>query len=441
MLIQLPLHYSLTKIKSHNFPHLKYNMAIIRPFKSIRPNSETAKQVASLPYDVMNTMEARKLAEGNPLSFLHVSRAEIDFPEGTDEHSQPVYDKAHDNFYQLINDGVLIQDKNPCLYIYELVMNGRSQTGLVACSSVDDYFKDVIKKHELTRPEKEEDRIRHMETLKAHVGPIFLTYPQNKSADDIINEVKVGQKPLYDFEADDKVRHTVWIIENETLINQLSTLFKDKILYTYIADGHHRTASAAKVGLKMKEQNPDHTGDEEYNFFLSVLFPDNQLEIMDYNRVVKDLNVLTPEEFLDRISSKFTIQSEDLNAEQAKPEDLHSFGMYLTGKWYKLIAKPKVIGTDPVGVLDITILQDSVLSPLLGIKDPRTDKRIDFVGGIRGLKELERRVDSGEMTVAFALYPVSLKQLMDIADSGQIMPPKSTWFEPKLRDGLFSHIF
>lgn len=414
-------------------------MAIIKPFAAVRPSPDLAMYVASLPYDVMNTEEARKMADGNKHSFLHVSRAEVDLPEGTDEHSAEVYEKARDNFYKMMNDGVLFQDAYPFLYIYEQIMGGRRQTGLVACSNVEDYFNDVIKKHELTRPEKEEDRIQHMETLQAHVGPIFLTYPKNISVDEIIDEVTEKEEPVYNFLANDGVKHAVWIINDEAKTEQLVSIFNKKIPFTYIADGHHRTASAAKVGQKMRQQNPNHTGNEEYNFFPSVLFPDDQLEIMDYNRVVKDLNGLTNDEFLIMLKANFDI--EDTTIEKAKPFKPHQFGMYLTGKWYRLEAKDNIIKTDPIGVLDITILQENILSPLLGIKDPRTDKRIDFVGGIRGLEELQRRVDSGEMKVAFALFPVSLKQLMDIADSGSIMPPKSTWFEPKLRDGLFSHLF
>lgn len=414
-------------------------MAIIKPFRAVRPKSEYAVEVSSLPYDVMNTQEARAMAEGNPKSFLHVSRAEIDFPEGVDEHSQAVYNKARDNFYGMIEQGILFQDAYPFLYLYEQTMNGHTQTGVVACSSVDDYFNNVIKKHEFTRPEKEEDRIRHMETLMAHVGPIFLTYPKNISVDAIVGDIITKNDPVYNILTNDGVHHRCWVIRDKAQIEQLVEIFKTQVPCTYIADGHHRAASAAKVGKKMREQNPHHDGTEEYNFFLSVLFPDDQLQIMDYNRVVKDLNGLSNEALLQSIGLKFDIQITEF--EIAKPARLHEFAMYLNGQWYKLTAKPEIIKTDPIGVLDVTILQENILEPLLGIKDPRTDKRIDFVGGIRGLKELQRRVDSGEMKVAFALYPVSLKQLMNIADSGNVMPPKSTWFEPKLRDGLFSHLF
>lgn len=413
-------------------------MAIIKPFEAVRPKPEHAIEVSSLPYDVMNTAEARKMAEGNPKSFLHVSRAEIDFAEGVDEHSQPVYDKARDNYYKMLEDGILFQDAYPFYYVYSQIMDGRRQIGLVACSNIEDYFNDVIKKHELTRQEKEEDRIHHMETLQAHVGPIFLTYPKHTGVDEIVDSVMQSSAPVYDILTADGIKHTVWLIKDGDKIARLTEIFDKEIPYTYIADGHHRTASAAKVGLKLKQQNPNHTGTEEYNFFLSVLFPDDQLAIMDYNRVVKDLNGHSDEAFLAEVAKKFDVQP---TAAEVKPIQLHQFAMYLSGKWYTLVAKPAIIKNDPIGVLDVTILDENILNPLLGIKDVRTDKRIDFVGGIRGLKELQRRVDSGEMKVAFALYPVSLKQLMDIADSGKIMPPKSTWFEPKLRDGLFSHLF
>ncbi len=414
-------------------------MAIIKPFEAVRPKPEYAVEVSALPYDVMNTQEARKMAEGNPKSFLHVSRAEIDFPEGVDEHSQAVYDKARDNFYGMIDQGVLFQDAYPFLYIYEQTMDGRKQIGLVACSSVEDYFTDVIKKHEFTRPEKEKDRIRHMETLMAHVGPIFLTYPKNVSVDEIVDDVIAKNDPVYNVLSNDGIHHRAWVIRDRVQIEELVEIFKTQIPYTYIADGHHRTASAAKVGKKMREQNPDHDGTEDYNFFLSVLFPDDQLQIMDYNRVVKGLNGWSEQDFLIKVKEKFEVSSP--KSEIRNPKSIHEFEMYLAGNWYTLTAKPEIVKADPIGILDVTILQENVLQPLLGINDPRTDKRIDFVGGIRGLKELQRRVDSGEMAVAFALYPVSLKQLMDIADSGNVMPPKSTWFEPKLRDGLFSHLF
>jgi uncharacterized protein (DUF1015 family) len=414
-------------------------MAIVKPFMAVRPKQELAAKVASLPYDVMNTSEAREMAAGNPISFLHVSRAEIDFPEGIDEHGKDVYERARTNFYQLIEDGVLAKDEKPMFYIYAQTMNGRQQVGLVASSSVEDYFNNVIKKHEFTRPEKEEDRIRHMETLQAHVGPIFLTYPSNLKVDAIVNEVVRTELPVYDFTADDGVTHKVWTVSDSAKIESITAVFETEIPFTYIADGHHRTASAAKVGRKMRDHNANHTGHEEYNYFLSVLFPDEQLAIMDYNRLVKDLNGFTPEALLQKLQESFSITKCTLDT--AKPKLLHDFAMYLNGQWYNLKANAAIVKQDTIGVLDVTILQENVLAPLLGVEDPRTNKRIDFVGGIRGLEELQKRVDAGDSAVAFALFPVSLRQLMDIADSGQVMPPKSTWFEPKLRDGLFCHLF
>lgn len=413
-------------------------MAIIRPFKAVRPKPEVATQVASLPYDVMNRAEARQMAK-SANSFLHVSRAEIDFNDLVDEHSQQVYDKACENFNRLIGDGILIQDQQPCYYIYAQTMNGRKQFGLVACSSIEDYFNDVIKKHEFTRPEKEKDRIEHMLAVEAHVGPIFLTYPENNKIDAIISKVVNNENALYDFTAEDNIQHTAWKISDEETVTHITEIFQQEIPYTYIADGHHRTASAAKVGKQLKDENPNHTGNEGYNFFLSVLFPANQLAIMDYNRVVKDLNGLNETDFLNKVSEKFEIGESTL--ETVKPTELHQFGMYLNKKWYTLKSKPETFTNDPIGILDVTILSENILSPILNIKDQRTDKRIDFVGGIRGIKELQDRVDRGDAAVAFALYPVSLQQLIDIADSGNVMPPKSTWFEPKLRDGLFSHLF
>ena len=413
-------------------------MAIIKPFRALRPTPEVAPRVASLPYDVMNTEEAREMAAGNPYSFLHVSRAEIDLPVGTDVHSPIVYQKAAENFQTLIGNGTLKQDNNPCLYIYAQTMDGRRQVGLVACSSVEDYFNDVIKKHEFTRPEKEQDRIEHMEAVKAHVGPIFLTYASNVTVKTVISKV-ISKAPVNNFTSEDGIHHTLWVVDDSNDVETICNAFQKEIPCTYIADGHHRAASAAKVGKKLQAQNPSHTGTEEYNFFLSVLFPADELAIMDYNRVVKDLNGLTKDQLIEKLSEKFSIT--EIDSENAKPAQLHELGMYLDGHWYRLIAKSGTYTTDPIGILDVTILQDNVLAPLLGIADPRTDKRIDFVGGIRGLKQLAKRVDSGEMAVAFALYPVSLQQLMDIADSGNVMPPKSTWFEPKLRDGLVSHLF
>lgn len=413
-------------------------MATIRPFRALRPGADLASRVASLPYDVMNTEEAREMASGNPYSFLHVSRPEIDLPLGTDIHAPIVYQKAAENFHAFIADGTLRQDDKACLYIYAQTMEGRRQVGLVACSSVEDYFNDVIKKHEFTRPEKEQDRIEHMEAVKAHVGPIFLTYAPNETVRSVVEKV-ISTVPVNDFTTADDIRHTLWVIDHAQDVETIYTAFQKEIPCTYIADGHHRTASAAKVGKKLQSQNPAHTGQEEYNFFLSVLFPADELAIMDYNRVIKDLNGLTKETLLAKLSGKFSVSP--IESDKAKPSQLHDFAMYLDGSWYRMTALKDSYTNDPIGILDVTILQDNVLSPLLGIADPRTDTRIDFVGGIRGLRQLAKRVDSGEMAVAFALYPVSLQQLMDIADSGNVMPPKSTWFEPKLRDGLVSHLF
>lgn len=415
-------------------------MAIIQPFKAVRPVPELAAKVAALPYDVMNSAEAHVMAKNNPHSFLHVSKAEIDFPEGIDIHSQQVYDKAFENFNALMSGGILMQDTEAHLYIYAQTMSGRRQVGVVACSSVEDYFNGIIKKHEFTRPEKELDRIHHMQTLGAHVGPIFLTYPDNKPINELVAGVVKGN-PLYDFTAEDGVQHSVWMIDEAQVTNELVRLFREQVPFTYIADGHHRTASAAKVGKELREKNADHKGHEEYNYFLSVLFPASELAIMDYNRLVKDLNGHSSEAFMTAGREKFEISALNKSGEAVKPVELHTFSMYLSGTWYRLHAKQGTYTTDPIGVLDVTILQNNLLTPLLGIDDPRTNTRIDFVGGIRGMQELERRVDNGEMKVAFALYPVSLQQLIDIADSGNVMPPKSTWFEPKLRDGLFSHLF
>lgn len=412
-------------------------MAHIRPFRALRPQPQLVEQVATLPYDVMNTAEAKAMAEGNPNSFLHVSRAEIDLPEDVDIHSTTVYAKANENFRKLIADGVLIQEEKPCYYIYAQTMNGRRQFGIAACSSIDDYFSDIIKKHEYTRPEKELDRIQHMEAVQAHVGPIFLTYPTNNTIKEIVGTVTAATSPTYDFTAVDDVTHQLWVINEDALIQKISTVFSLEIPFTYIADGHHRAASAAKVGLKLRENGGNTT--DEYNYFLSVLFPSDELAIMDYNRLVKDLNGHAVAEFLDKIKLNFEMNA--ISAIDAKPEQPNQFGMYLDWQWYRLTAKSNIIKTDPIGILDVTLLQDNVLAPLLNINDPRTDTRIDFVGGIRGLDELKKRVDSGEHQIAFALYPVSLEQLIAIADSGNVMPPKSTWFEPKLRDGLLCHLF
>ncbi len=411
-------------------------MAQIKPFRALRPQQQVVEQVATLPYDVMNTAEAKAMAEGNPNSFLHVSRAEIDLPQEVDIHSAAVYAKANENFRKLITDGVLVQEEKPSYYIYAQTMNGRRQFGIAACSSIDDYFSDTIKKHEYTRPEKELDRIQHMEAVQAHVGPIFLTYPTNNTIKEIVTSVS-AETPTYDFTAVDGVTHQLWIVNDDTLIQSISTIFSTEIPFTYIADGHHRAASAAKVGLKLRENGGNSSA--EYNFFLSVLFPSDELAIMDYNRLVKDLNGNTVAELIEKIKLNFEV--EIIFDDNAKPKMPNQFGMYINKQWFRLTAKSNILKTDPIGILDVTILQENILAPLLNITDPRTDTRIDFVGGIRGLTELKNRVDSGEHAVAFALYPVSLTQLIAIADSGNVMPPKSTWFEPKLRDGLLCHLF
>lgn len=412
-------------------------MSIIRPFKGYRPTQELCSKVAALPYDVMTSDEAREMVKDNPYSFLHIDKAEIDLPKDTDHYSDVVYQKAKDNLWNMVKDGIYIQDKKPVLYIYQLTMNGKSQTGLVACTSIDEYIENKIKKHELTRADKEEDRIRHVDTCNANTGPIFLTYKNKENIDKIINKA-IEKEPIYDFTAEDGIKHTVWLIDNDEVINSLISEFKF-IPALYIADGHHRNASAVKVGLKRRQENPNYTGDEEFNYYLSVIFPDNQLYIMDYNRVVKDLNGLSKDEFIAKVSEKFDVAEYNGN-DCYKPSEKHTFGMYLDKKWYSLKAKDAIVDeNDTVACLDVSILQKELLSPILGIGDPRTDKRIDFVGGIRGLKELEKRVDSGKMKVAFSMYPTTMEQLMNIADDNKIMPPKSTWFEPKLRSGIFVH--
>jgi uncharacterized protein (DUF1015 family) len=406
-------------------------MATIKPFNALRPKEELAKQVASRPYDVLNSEEAKVEAKDNPISFLHVTKSEIDLATGIDTHSAEVYAKAKESLQQFIKDGILFKENKPCYYIYQLIMNGRSQTGLVCVSSVEDYFNDVIKKHEFTRPEKEKDRIDHMRTIEAQTGNVFLAYRDVMEVNAIINGWKAKNKPVYDFVADDGVQHTIWIIDREIVVNSITTLFERNVPCTYIADGHHRCASAAKVSKEL----PD-SADAKY--FLTTIFPASQLAIMDYNRVVKDLGDYDDEEdFISALQDDFTITH---SIEPVKPSTLHEFGMYLDGKWYILVAREGTYTNDPIDVLDVTILSNNILDKLLDIEDQRTDKRIDFVGGIRGLGELEKRVNSGEMKVAFSLYPVTIEQLFDIADSGNVMPPKSTWFEPKLRDGLLTHL-
>lgn len=408
-------------------------MAVIRPFKGYRPAPELCSKVAALPYDVMTSKEAREMVKDNIYSFLHVDRAEIDLPEGTDIYSQQVYEKAASNLNKMIEDKILIQDSKPVFYIYSLTMNGREQIGLVVCTSIDEYLNNTIKKHEHTRADKEQDRINHVDYCNANTGPIFLTYRPQSDIDEIIAE-EVRKAPVYDFVSEDNVEHKVWLIDSDSVINELVEKFKN-VPSLYIADGHHRNASAVKVGLKRREAQGCNEN-AEYNFYLSVLFPADQLHIMDYNRLVKDLNGYTKGEFLAKIQENFDI--EEVCGEY-RPEAVHTFGMYLDKKWYKLTGKESIISKDSVGCLDVSILQNSLLSPVLNIGDPRTDKRIDFVGGIRGLGELVKRVDSGEMSVAFAMYPTSMTQLMNIADDNKVMPPKSTWFEPKLRSGIFIH--
>ncbi len=411
-------------------------MAIIKAFKGIRPKKEKAAQIASRPYDVLNSEEARIEAEGNPYSFLHVVKPEIDLPGDIDHYSDQVYEKGRDNFKKLVTEGVMVQDDKDCLYIYELTMDGRSQDGIVACAAVEDYLNEVIKKHELTRPDKEEDRKKHVRVSMMNAEPVFFAYPNVKKIDQVVAEIKKAN-PEYDFAAEDGVRHRFWTVFSPDHIDTIISEF-EKLPATYVADGHHRTAAAALVGNDLKAENPGHTGKEEYNYFLAVHFPDNQLQIIDYNRVVKDLNGLSVGEFIEKLNASFSV--EEVGKEIHKPSRLHEFGMYLEGKWYRLVATEGTFDdSDPIGVLDVTILSEQILKPILNIQNLRTDKRIDFVGGIRGLKELEKRVDSGEMKVAFALYPVTMQQLIDIADSGQIMPPKTTWFEPKLRSGLVVH--
>jgi uncharacterized protein (DUF1015 family) len=401
-------------------------MAIVNPFKALRPQPEFAPKVASKPYDVLNSAEAKVEARGNPHSFLHITKSEIDLPEKTDIHSADVYERAKQNLHAFIQRGVLFREDKDCFYIYQLIMDGRSQTGLVGVSAIDDYEKDIIKKHEYTRPEKEQDRINHIKTTRAQTGNVFLAYRNVPEIDELISKWKSSHDPVYDFTAEDKVSHAIWVINSDQVNNALRKLFKEKVPATYIADGHHRAASAAKVRLMIEE-----------NYFLTTLFPANELRIMDYNRVVRDLNGLQPSDFIEKLKADFDVAEVK---EPFSPGKLHDFGMYLKNKWYRLTAKENTYSTDPIGVLDVTILSNNVLDKILGIKDQRTDKRIDFVGGIRGLQELEKRVNSGEMAVAFSLHPVSIEQLFNIADSGNVMPPKSTWFEPKLRDGLLTHL-
>lgn len=412
-------------------------MAIIKPFKGIRPKKELVEKIASRPYDVLNSEEARAEAAGNEMSLYHIIKPEIDFPVGTDEHDEKVYRKAAENFEKFQKNGWLVQDGKENYYVYAQTMNGKTQYGLVVCAYVDDYMTGKIKKHELTRKDKEEDRMKHVRVNNANVEPVFFAYPHNNELDAIVKEVTKG-KPEYDFVAElDGFGHTFWLIEDEAKIKRITEIFAT-IPSLYIADGHHRSAAAALVGDEKRRQNPAHKGNEEYNYFMAVCFPDDQLTIIDYNRVVKDLNGLTDEQFIEKLKKNFDVELKGKDI--YKPSKLHNFSMYLSGNWYSLTAKAGTYDDkDPIGVLDVTVSSNLILDEILGIKDLRTDKRIDFVGGIRGLGELKRRVDSGEMRVALALYPVSMQQLIDIADTNNIMPPKTTWFEPKLRSGLVIH--
>ncbi len=407
-------------------------MITIKPFKALRPEPQLAKQVASRPYDVLSSKEARIEAQGNPSSFLHITKSEIGLPENIDAHSQQVYDKAKENLVAFMSRNILFRENKPCYYIYRLTMNGRSQAGLVCVSSIDDYDNGLIKKHEFTRPEKELDRINHIKTTGAQTGNVFLAYKNVSEIDTLFNKWVEEKSPQYDFTTDDGVQHTIWIMSDSDTIENISTLFKTHVPASYIADGHHRAASAAKVRNEL-----GNAVTENANFFLTTLFPSNQLQIMDYNRLIKDLNGLSETDFISGVEKNFTVEKQDA---AFKPAALHELGLYLNKQWYKLVAKPGTYSDDVLTVLDINILQEHILEPLLGIKDQRTDKRIDFVGGIRGLEELEKRVDNGEMKLAVSLYPVSIQQLFDVADSGNVMPPKSTWFEPKLRDGLLTHL-
>ncbi len=412
-------------------------MSILKPFKGIRPLPEFAEKTASRPYDVLNSDEARVEAEGNPYSFLHVAKPEIDLDPNIDVHTMPVYLKAKENFESMVSKGLIFQDTRKCYYIYAQTMWNKTQYGLVGGAGVDDYMNGIIKKHELTRPDKEEDRMNHVRIADINAEPVFFAYRDHETINQIVSE-KVKEQPVYDFVSNDDVRHQFWIIDNDKTISDIELIFADEIPYLYVADGHHRTAAAARVGEERKRQNDGHKGDEEYNFFLSVNFPASQLRIIDYNRVVKDLNGMTVVEFIKQLEKGFEI--EQIGDKEYKPAKIREFGMYLEGMWYKLIAKKGTYDdNDPIKALDVTILTEQVLMPLLDIKDLRTSDRIDFVGGIRGMGELKKRVDSGEMKVAFALFPVSMKQLMDIADNNLIMPPKVTWFEPKLRSGLIVH--
>ncbi|XMB85764.1 DUF1015 family protein [Mycoplasmatota bacterium WC44] len=411
-------------------------MAIVRPFKAVRPNESKVDKVASLPYDVMNREEAEKMAEGNPLSFLHVVRSEMDVPKEVSQYDESVYLKARENLDRFQEEGTLIQDEKPMFYIYRQIMDGRAQTGFVGCTSIDDYMNDVIKKHEFTLPKKEVDRINNFNHCDANTAPIFLTYRDDAELQSILDNWTEGNKPVYDFVSEDGISHIVWVITEDSINVRVNEIFAG-IDYLYIADGHHRSASSVKVGMKRREDNPNFTGDEEFNFFMSVIFPESHLYIMDYNRVVEDLNGQTKEEFLANVEKSFTVEKMD---NRYHPESKYNYGLYLDGSWYKLSAKEESFDKKhPVNSLDAAIVQNNLLDPVLGIEDPRKSQRIHFVGGIRGLEELESLVDSKQYQVAIALFPVKMTDIMDVADNGEIMPAKSTWFEPKLRSGLFVH--
>ena len=409
-------------------------MAIVKPFQCVRPDEASAHLVAALPYDVYNRKEACEITAANRKSFLNIDRPETQFSDDVDTYDSRVYEKARELLNAWVSDGTLLKDNREAYYIYELVMNGRSQTGIVACSSIDDYAQGIIKKHENTREEKELDRICHVDRTDAQTGPIFLAYRSKKAINEIVERV-TATKPLYDFTAEDGVSHKIWQVSDVETVSEIEQAFQG-VPSTYIADGHHRAASAVKVGLKRRDENPGYTGEEPFNFFLSVLFPDEQLMIMPYNRVVKDLNGLSEEEYLKQVEEAFVVEA--VGDDAYSPDTKGSFGMYLNKKWYRLTIKDSFISKDPVKGLDVSLLQDHLLNPVLGVKDPRIDKRIDFIGGIRGLKELEKRCGE-DMTVAFSMYPTSIEELFQVADAGLLMPPKSTWFEPKLRSGLFIH--
>jgi uncharacterized protein (DUF1015 family) len=412
-------------------------MAIIKPFKALRPVSELVSQVAALPYDVVTTREATEIVKDNKYSFLHIDRPEIAFKEPINPYDHKVYEKAREKLFAMIEEKIYIQDERPCLYIYQLNRQNNIQRGIVACTSIDDYLKNVIKKHEHTLPVKEQDRANHVNYTKAHTGPILMTYRENPQIMEIIDKWTLAHSPIYNFISDDDVTQTVWIIDDEEIINRVVSLFAE-VKALYIADGHHRTAAAVKVGIDKRANNPDYNGCEEYNYFLSVIFPDTQLTILEYNRLLKNLNGLNEEELLGKIEKNFELVY--MGTDAFKPQSKHLFGMYMGGKWYGLKAKPRVFNEDnPVESLDVSILHNLIIAPIFGITDPRNDERIDFVGGIKGVSDLKKRVDSGEMSVAFVLHPTSIDDLMQISDAGCIMPPKSTWFEPKLQSGIFIH--